>query len=55
MSKKAEILCTHAVDNANQALNSIDEEISASENPKSKHKLNQINILFSTNVDRFTS
>ena len=41
--------------NANQALNSIDEEISASGNPKFKHKLNQTNIFSRTNVDRLTS
>ena len=55
MSTRAELLCTYAVENAYQALNSIDLEISASKNPKSKHKLNKTNIFSSTNVDRLTS
>ena len=55
MSTRAELLGTYAFDNDNQARNSIDEEISASGNPKSKHKLNQTNIFSRTNVDRLTS
>ena len=36
MSTRAEQLCTYAVENANQALNTINEEIQAQRNPNLK-------------------